>query len=426
MTQAVLEAREARFPTIFAGALGNMIEWYDWTIYGLFAGAFSKEIFPAEDQTTSVIAVLITFAVGFLMRPVGSIVLSPLGDRHGRRRLLALTIILMGIGSLMVALTPTYATIGIASPIILLAARLLQGFSAGGEFQGSTVYLVEHAPPDHRAFHGSVQLVSIGLAILLANGVSVLTTRLVPAPEFSDWGWRLPFLIGALMSFYGLYIRWRLPETPAFAAAERRQEIVRNPMVSALREHPRETLYVFAIQATTVMFYLWTVFLPTYANLVGGLPLPRGLLGGTIALAVFCVAVPLWALVSDKIGRKPVLIGAAVGFFILAYPMFGALGTGDFSTFLAVDIAGCTLIAMIDGVMSAVFCELFPTRVRTSGIGIPYAICSALLGGTTPLLAAWFIRLGQPLWIAYYVMAIALAAGAVFTRMPETRGRSLG
>jgi MHS family alpha-ketoglutarate permease-like MFS transporter len=270
-----------------------------------------------------------------------------------------------------------------------------------------------------------VQLVSIGVAILLANGVSVLTTSLIPAPAFAAWGWRLPFLAGAVLSFYGLYIRWRLPETPAFAAAERRQEIVSNPMIRALREHPRETLYVFAIQATTVMFYLWTVFLPTYANLVGGLPLQQGLLGGTIALAVFCVAVPVWALVSDRIGRKPVLIGAALGFLVLAYPMIRALGAGDFATFLAVDIAGCTLIAMIDGVMAAVFCELFPTRVRTSGIGIPYAICSALLGGTAPLLAAWFIRLGQPLWIAYYVMAIAFLSGAVFIRMPETRGRTL-
>jgi MHS family alpha-ketoglutarate permease-like MFS transporter len=174
------------------------------------------------------------------------------------------------------------------------------------------------------------------------------------------------------------------------------------------------------------MFYLWTVFLPTYANLVGKLPLSQGLLGGTISLAVFTCAVPAMAALSDRIGRKPLLICSAVGFVILARPMFSWLANGDFSTFLLVDIAGCLLLAMVDGVMPALFCELFPTRVRTSGIGIPYQICSAIFSGTAPLIAAWFIHIGQPLAVSWYVMAIGLVTGTAFCIMPETRGRTLG
>ncbi len=320
---------------------------------------------------------------------------------------------------------PSYASIGIASPLLILFARLLQGFSAGAEFQSSTVFLVEHAPVQRRAFVGSSQLVSIGIAILLATGVAALTTNLIPQPALGSWGWRVPFLIGALISLYGLWIRLRLPETPHFVAMEQRGEKAGWPMFEASRQHPRETLFVFSVQVTTVMFYTWTVFLPTYANLAGKLPLEKGLIGGTISLAVFCVAVPAAAALSDHVGRKPLLIASAFGFLVLAYPMFSALGNGDFMTFLIVDIVGCTLIAMIDGVMPALFCELFPTRVRTCGIGVPYQIASALFAGTAPLIAAWFVHNGQPLGIAWYVMAVGLVCGVVFCMMPETRGRAL-
>jgi MFS transporter, MHS family, alpha-ketoglutarate permease len=412
--------------TIVAGVIGNVVEWYDWTVYGLMAGIFSGSIFPAHDPTSSIISALLTFAVGFLMRPVGSIVLSPLADRYGRKQILSLTIILMGFGSLLIALVPPYASIGVAAPLIVLAARMLQGFSTGAEFQSSTVYLVEHAPPERRAFVGSSQLASIGFAILLATGTATLTTTWMPQPVLASWGWRIPFLIGALLSLYGVWMRLRLPETPYFVAIEQRQDKARRPVFEALREFPASTVYVFCVQIGTVMFYLWTVFLPTYASLVGKLPISQGLLGGTISLAVFTVAVPAMAALSDRIGRKPLLIASATGFLLLARPLFGLLGNGDFATFLLVDIVGCLLLAMVDGVMPALFCELFPTRVRTSGIGIPYQVCSAIFSGTAPLIAAWFMHIGHPLAVSWYVMAIALVTGIAFCIMPETRGRALG
>jgi MFS transporter, MHS family, alpha-ketoglutarate permease len=426
MSEAAIGTETYTHRTIVAGVIGNIVEWYDWTVYGLMAGVFSPAIFPAHDAISSVISALLTFAVGFLMRPVGSIVLSPLADRYGRKQILSATILIMGFGSLLVAIVPPYASIGIGAPVIVLIARLLQGFSTGAEFQSSTVYLVEHAPAERRAFVGSSQLASIGFAILLATGTATLTTMLVPQPALGFWAWRIPFLFGAVLSLYGVWIRLRLPETPYFIAIEQCQDKARRPIFDAFREFPASTFYVFCVQIGTVMFYLWTVFLPTYANLVGKLPISQGLLGGTISLAVFTVAVPAMAALSDRIGRKPLLIGSAVGFVVLARPMFVWLGNGDFVTFLTVDIIGCLLLAMVDGVMPALFCELFPTRVRTSGIGIPYQICSAIFSGTAPLIAAWFIHNGQPLAVSWYVIAIGLVTGVAFCTMPETRGRTLG
>jgi MFS family permease len=254
---------------------------------------------------------------------------------------------------------------------------------------------------------------------------SALTTLLIPQPALGAWAWRLPFLFGALLSLYGMWMRRRLPETPYFVAIEQRKEKARRPIFEALHHYPASGLYVFAVQIGTVMFYLWTVFLPTYANLVGKLPISQGLLGGTISLGVFTVAVPVMAAISDRIGRKPLLICSAVGFLVLARPLFSMLGDGRFSTFLLADIVGCLLLAMVDGIMPALFCELFPTRVRTSGIGIPYQLCSAIFSGTAPLIAAWFIHRGEPMAVTWYVMAIGLTTGIVFCFMPETRGRSL-
>ncbi len=411
--------------TLAGGAVGNLIEWYDWTVYGLLSAVFAGQFFPAGDPTAALLAVLATFALGFLMRPVGSIVLSPYADRRGRRRMLALCIILMGLGSLVVAVCPSYASIGVAAPLILLAARMLQGFSAGGEFQGSSVFLVEHSPSDRRALAGSSQMISIGAAILIATGVSALTTNFIPRPALESWGWRIPFLLGALGAIYGLWLRMKLPETPHFESIERRRALSRAPIIEAVREFPKETLFVFVIQMGTVQFYIWTVFLPSYAHLMGGLPLEQGFIASTIAMAVYCIAVPAFAALSDRIGRKPLLLGAVGGFLIFAYPLINALHNAGFGKFLLVDIVGILFIAMSNSVLAAVLCELFPTRVRTSGIGLPYAVCSAIFGGTAPLIAAAFIR-GKVDWgVPAYIMAICLVSVIVFAVMPETRGKPL-
>ncbi len=405
--------------TVAGGVIGNIIEWYDWTIYGLLSSVFAGQFFPSGNATAALLATLATFALGFVMRPIGSIVLSPLADRYGRRRMLSLTIFLMGAGSLIVAATPSYASIGIAAPLLLLLARLLQGFSAGGEFQGAAAFLVEHAPAGRRGLVGSFHVGSIGFAILIATGVAALVTNFIPQPVLGAWGWRLPFALGALLSLYGLYVRSGLPETPHFIAAEQRRTLERSPILRAMKDYPRESWIVFVLQMGTVMFYLWTVFLPTYAHLAGGLPLNQAFLGGLVSLAVFCVAAPAAGAASDRLGRRPILIAYAIGFLALAWPMLRLLQNGDFTTFLLVDITGCVLLGMVDGVLSATLCELFPTQIRASGIGLPYAICSAIFSGTAPLIAAWLLSRQAPWLLALYIMAISAIGAVTFWKMRE-------
>lgn len=421
------EATATTRTTVVAGAVGHFVEWYDWTIYGLLSAVFAAQMFPGEDKLVALLAAYGTFAAGFLMRPVGSFVLSPLADHYGRRGILALTIILAGVGSLMIAIAPTYEQAGLLAPLTLLAARLLQGFATGGEYQTAAAFLNEHAPRERRAFAASSQMVSTGLAILFAMGVAALTTKYFAPDILASWGWRVPFLLGAVLSLFGVWLRRSIPETPSFQAApRRRQPISLRSVFAGFIEYPKESLIVVVIQASGVQFYLWMVFLPTYASISGGLPIAEGLLGGMISLVFYTAVVSPLAALSDRIGRRPLLIASAAGFLILVYPMLQALKTADFSTFLMVQIAGVFLIALNNAVIGTVFSEIFPTRLRATGIGLPYAICVAVFGGTSPLIATYFLKNGLDAYIAYYVMAICLISILVHIFLtPETRGRAL-
>ncbi len=412
--------------TVIAGAAGHFIEWYDWTIYGLMAGVFAAQMFPASDPMVALIAAYGTFAAGFLMRPIGSIVLSPLADRYGRTGILALTIILAGVGSLMIGLAPTYAQAGVLAPLILLAARMLQGFATGGEYQTAAAFLNEHARPDRRAFAASSQMVSTGLAILFAMGVAAATAKLLPKEALDSWGWRMPFFLGAILSAYGVWLRRSIPESRTFEVKKDREPMSLRSIFAGFIEYPKESFIVVVIQASGVQFYLWMVFLPTYASLSGGLPIAQGLTAGMISLAVYTVVVSPLAALSDRIGRKPLLIASAAGFLILVYPLLQMVKTADFNTFLMVQIAGVLLIAMNNAVIGTVFSEIFPTRLRATGIGIPYALCVAIFGGTSPLIATYFLKNGQDQLIAYYVMIICAISILVHIFVtPETKGKTL-
>jgi MHS family alpha-ketoglutarate permease-like MFS transporter len=383
-------------------------------------------MFPGHDPLVALLAAYGTFAAGFLMRPVGSLILSPLADSRGRRAILALTIVLAGIGSLMIAIAPTYAQAGLLAPLTLLAARLLQGFATGGEYQTAAAFLNEHAAPERRAFAASSQIVATGLAILFAMGVSALTTKTLAPDALASWGWRLPFVLGAVLSLYGAWLRRAIPETPAFQAKARREPLTLRSVFAGFIDFPKESLIVVVIQASGVQFYLWMVFLATYANLSGGLPMSEGLFAGMISLVFYTVVVSPLAALSDRIGRKPMLIGSAFGFLVLVYPMLQMLKSADFTTFLLIQIIGVFLIAMNNAVIGTVFSEIFPTRLRATGIGLPYAICVAVFGGTSPMIATYFLKNGQDQFIAYYVMAICLISVVVHLVLtPETRGKVL-
>lgn len=416
-----------RVRTLFGGSVGHFIEWYDWSIYGFLAAVFAGQMFPAGDAVASLIAGFSAFAIGFLGRPIGALVLCPLADKYGRRALLSATILMAGIGSLVIGLCPTYDQIGVAAPLLIVAARLLQGFSAGGEAQIAVTFLNEHAPPKHRALAASPQTMVVGLAVLAATAVASLTTRVLSEADLATWGWRLPFLLGGIASLYGLFMRRGISETPAFEKHRKPHAITLGSIVASLAKHPREVFIVFVMQLTGVQYYLWLVFLPTYATMVGGLERSLGFAGNVAALAAYCAAVPFFAWMSDRFGRKPFLIASGVGFMLFTYPLLGLLpGSLDFSTYLFVAIFGAVLIALNSAVIGTVFAELFPTHVRTSGIGIPQALCAAIFGGTAPVATMWLHGLGGVSSISAYVMALTAISLAVFVFvLPETRGRAL-
>lgn len=409
---------------IAAGVIGTLVEWFDWTIYSYLAVIFTPVIFPSHDPVVGLFASYGTFAVGFLMRPLGAVVLSPYGDRHGRRRLLSVTILLTGFGSLGIAATPTYGAIGIAAPLLFLLFRMVQGFAYGGEFQGGITFVVEHANGRRVGFFGSLNMASAGLATLLATGVASAVTRWVPHDALPLWGWRVPFLLGALLALFGLYLRSRVPETPAFKETARRDAIVKRPLLQAIRSHPLSCLRVMAVQMSTVPFYLWLVFLPTLGHLVGHLPLSSGLFAAMISTAVYTVLLPAFGALSDRIGRKPLILMTFIGFLAFTYPLLRFLLTGDLIDFLLLDLIGTVLVAGAASMEATTFCELFPPEVRASGIGVPYAALTALLGGTAPLIATALSSAAHPsAYIAGYVMVVSAIALAIIAPMPETHPR---
>ena len=420
--------------TVWGGAFGHFIEWYDWAIYGFLAGVFASQMFPATDPAVSLIASFSVFAVGFLGRPVGAFVLSPLADKYGRRVMLSATIIMAGLGSLVIALCPTYAQVGIAAPLLIVAARLLQGFSAGGEYQIAITFLNEHASVRHRAFAASPQQVSIGVSVLVATAVATLTTKYIAPDDLARWGWRLPFLLGAALSLFGFWLRSGLAETPAFEQARRDnaragRTVSAASIIASIAKHPREVFIVFVVQLNGLQYYLWMIFLPTYANMAGGLDRASGFAGSILASLAYCMGVPTFAFISDRIGRKPFLIGAAMCFLLFTYPLLSMLAVPSlsFATFAFVAVVGALFVSLNNSVLGTVFAELFPTEVRASGIGIPYAVCAAIFGGTAPMAATWLNQVGGPLYISLYVMlvcAVTLATHLILT--PETRGRPLG
>ncbi|MFV9453846.1 MFS transporter [Rhodococcus sp. NM-2] len=414
----------SRVRQLYGGAFGNFIEWYDWNIYGFMAVVFAPVFFPG-DVTASLTYTLATFAIGFISRPLGAIVLSPYGDRRGRRFLLSLTVLLMGFGSLIIAAVPSYNSIGYAAPAILLIARLIQGLGAGGEFQSAAAYIVESAPAARRALFGSFQNVSGTLGVLAASGLAAVLTATIDETHLVSWGWRIAFLLGAGMALFGFVLRRKLPDTPAFEKLEQANDTVEHPLREALK-NPIPIFYVFGMQAVVFSWYLWVSLLPTIAKMLGGLPLNVGLLGTTVALVVIILSMPIVGWVSDRIHRrKPIMIAHSLGLILFAIPAFLLLKTGDATTYFVVCIVGAILVGFEGALVPTLICELFPARHRLTGVGLSYSVSTAIFGGGGAVLAGYFATTGSALVIAGLLIAQQLLSLFVFIVMPETAGKDL-
>ncbi|MFE5395941.1 MFS transporter [Streptomyces sp. NPDC056568] len=369
---------------LLAASVGNAVEWYDWYAYTFLATYIADQVFPkgAGNSLVPLLSTFAVFAVGFFMRPVGGLVMGAIADRRGRRDALTVTILLMGGSSLLVGLTPTYAAAGVLAPVVLVVARLLQGLSVGGEFAASTTFLVESAGPGRRGLFSSFQYVSTTAGQLVASGLATVLVNTLSEEGMNGWGWRLPFLIGAVLGLVGFWIRQGAEET---RGAEQRKG-PRPGLFEALRRHPRESLLICGITAGgTLAYYTWTSYLPTYAELTVGVEKSQALLAGTISLAFFGLLQPLGGLLSDRFGRRPALLFFGVGFALLSVPLLHAL-RDSFAVLLLVSCAGMVLLTGFTSISAAVNAEIFPPRVRAAGIGFPYSLTVALFGGTAPRL----------------------------------------
>ena len=404
-----------------AGTVGNMVEWFDWSVYGFFAPFLAASFFPQTDEIARLLSVFAVFAVGFFVRPLGGAVLGSFADRHGRRAGMTLTILLMAAASLAMAVLPTWQQVGVAAPVLLVLARCVQGFSAGGEFGTSAAFLVENAAPGRRAFAGSWQQVSVGAGTLLASLLaSVMLANLTPE-AVSAWGWRAAFGLGAALGLVGLYLRRRVPETGAYTTTRTSGRLERRPLLEVFRSHPVAALRVIALVAAgTGLVQFWFVYLPTFARLHTGVPQKDAQVAALVGLAVFTVLQPLSGALSDRVGRRPMLLFFALG----SAATFAPLVLGMRPTLLGVlvpAVVSAVFLAAYAGSLAAVMAEQFPPEVRTAGISLPYGVAVAVFGGLTPVLATAMLDQGRLAVFLVVVVAVCLASAAAFVGMRETR-----
>lgn len=414
---------------IIAASVGNAIEWFDWYVYAMLAVYFSSQFFPATEDAHSLVPLLSTlaiFAVGFFVRPFGAWLIGMFADRVGRKAALSGTIIGMGLGSLLVGIAPTYETAGLLAPAMLLLARLIQGVSAGGEFAAVSSFLVESAPEGRRGFFSSFVYISATTANLAAIGSSALLVNLLSKDEMISWGWRIPFLIGSLGALVGYIIRRSTEETLDHdTQVEVRSSSRKQQLFGFLLKHPKESAIVFGISAApALIFYVWTSYLPTWASITVGFDPKVGLTSGVIALAWFLVLQPLMGILSDKVGRRPLLLTFGAFFTIATVPLLGWIDT-SFGRMLTVQLVGVTAIACWSSISAAVSAELFPKHLRATGMGVPYAFAVAIFGGTGPYVGTWLANAGMAGAFGWYIAALAAVGTVVFFIMPETAHKSL-
>jgi metabolite-proton symporter len=396
----------------YASFVGTAIEYFDFGVYNIAAAlVFNKIFFPDLDALAGTLAAFATFGVAFLVRPIGAVIFGHFGDRIGRKRVLFLTLMLMGLSTTLVGLLPTYAQIGIWAPVLLVLSRVMQGIAVSGEWSGAVLMAMEHAPADQRGYFASWPQRGIPLGYLLSTG-SFALVALLPEEDLLSWGWRLPFLASAALVLVGLYIRLQLPESPAFKEVQRKQEVERYPSIEVLRSSKREILIsVFAMAASNVGFFMAVVFGLTYTVEAGA---SRGsvLLATSISLGILIFTTPMFARFSDRYGRRPIIIIGAIAMVVFAFPFFWLLNTGNFFAItLAMVIQISVIYGMTGASMSIFIPELFPTRMRFSGSAIGYHLGAMLMSGPTPFVsAALFAWAG-----GYWALSLYLVLAAVLT-----------
>jgi MFS transporter, MHS family, proline/betaine transporter len=415
----------SRTRAVAAATIGSALEWYDFIVYSFFAAMIGKLFFPSETPNAQLLIGLATFGVGFFMRPLGAIVLGIYGDRRGRRAALSLTIALMVVGLVILTFTPTYASIGFIAPVLVVLARLFQGFSAGGEFGGTTSYLSEYSVPHRRGLYVSWQMSSQFMASLLGALVATIVSRSLSADAMASYGWRIPFAIGLLIGPVGFYIRRRLEDTPAFIA---QTKLAESPLAEALGKHFKVIACGFGMVVLgTVCVYVLVLFLPGYASRQFHLPQSDAFAVTAYMSLVGVIWCVIAGWISDRIGRKVLLLISSIGLVVLTYPMFAWLAAAPSLTRLVViETVFAILVSTFASVSPTLLAELFPTRVRNTALALSYNIAVAVFGGFGQFIVAWLIiHTGDVLAPAYYVSAASVIGVIAVLPLADRTGQAL-
>ena len=420
---------------VAASMAGTTVEWYDFFLYGVAAAVvFPAVFFPTGDPTAGTLASLATFAIGFIARPIGGLVFGHFGDRIGRKKLLVLSLLLMGVSTFAIGLLPGYATIGVAAPLLLVLLRLIQGFALGGEWGGAVLIVSEHGDPARRGFWASWPQAGVPVGQLLANGLLFLLSSVQSEEAFVSWGWRIPFLLSAVLVLIGLYVRLAVEESPVFReaqakAAERAAagEKETLPILEVFRRYPREVLTAMGARfAENVSYYIFTIVITTYATKRLGLPSATVLGAVLIGAAFHLITIPIWGALSDRYGRRPLYLLGAAGVGIWAFVFFALVDTRSFPLIVLAVVGGLLFHGAMYGPQAAFLSELFGTKVRYSGVSIGYQLASIFAGGLAPLIAVWlYTRFDSGYAVAVYVALSAVVTIVAVGTYGETRDRDL-
>ncbi|MDT0473670.1 MFS transporter [Streptomyces sp. DSM 41014] len=410
-----------------ATAIGNFVEWFDSGAYAIMSATIAGIFFPQYDKTAALLATWAVFAGGFIARPAGAVFFGRYGDRIGRNRMLALSVLCMSGSTLLIGLLPSYTTIGVAAPVLLFLLRAVQGFSTGGEYTGASAFIMEYAPEGRRARYASVVALTVGLASVTGSLTGLLITWSVDDASLRSWGWRIPFLLAGPLGLIGLYLRNRIEDTPVFRAMERREAVLHAPIREAWRVCRRQVLTLFGYSITNAVgYYLMSSYLIAYMSEEVGYSKTEAMLTGFVSMLAYSAACPLMAAASDRWGRKPMLLTACTGFAVCTLPAFWLIGTS-----LAGALVGATVLAVLVSVIGTsnvpAMVEMFPAQLRASGSALGYTAAYVLFGGTAPFVATGLVTVaGTPLAPGFYLMALAVVSAlVVLASFRETKQLSL-
>ncbi|GAB6072161.1 MHS family MFS transporter [Venenivibrio stagnispumantis] len=417
----ILEDKNLR-KTLIAGAVGNILEWYDFALYGYLAPIIAKLFFPSHDPTISLLQTFGVFAVGFFARPVGSLIFGHIGDKYGRKKALALSVILMAISTTLIGLLPTYSQIGILATILLTMLRVLQGLSVGGEYTTSVAFLIEHSASGKRGFYGSFALFGAVLGIMLGSATGAVITSFMSEESLYSIGWRLAFFVGIPLGILGYFIRRKIEETPNFKEIEEAEEIAKFPILEILKTDYIDFFKSFGLSILqAVAFHLLFVYLTTFYNKVLNIPMSQSLIINTISMIILVIFIPVFAYLSDIFGRKKVLMLSIVLIILLSYPLFKLILTGNIFYVLIAQSLFAVITSGFMGTLPTALVELFPTKIRNTAYSVSYNLALAIFGGTTPLVATYIIKVSSnPIAISFYLIAIAIMAFVITLTLKET------